>query len=130
LELAPTASVDADVSDDVQALLADLMMGDVAPDAYDVAVGRFTRFSELAAFTETLQGLPGIQSIVTRQFLRGIVSLRLQYTDQIPLSTRLSDMNQFKPVVRALGQNRLEMILFAGSRGLAGDAPAPAETAA
>ena len=92
-------------------------LGDVPPGAYGLVAGRFTRFSELAAFSETVQALPGIQGVTIQQFLRGMVSMRIQYDSPTPLLTRLQELRQFKPEVREVGPAQYEMLIFAESRG-------------
>ncbi|HLG72297.1 MAG TPA: GYD domain-containing protein [Chloroflexota bacterium] len=87
------------------------------PGSYELTVGRFTRFSELGAFTETLHSLPGVRSVTTKQFIRGMVSLHVSYDSPIPLATRLRDMRQFKPEVRETSPVHLEMLVFGEARG-------------
>jgi len=103
-------------------------IGEMPPGSYELVAGRFTRFSELAAFSETVQALPGIKSVTIQQFLRGMVSMRIQYDSPIALVNRLQELRQFKPEVRTIGPSQLEMLIFAESRGLipAEDAPSPA----
>jgi uncharacterized protein with GYD domain len=105
-------------------------IGEMPPGSYELVAGRFTRFSELGAFSETLQALPGVNSVTIQQFLRGMVSMRIQYDSPIPLLTRLQELRQFKPEVRAIGPAQFELLIFSESRGatppLPSERPGPA----
>jgi vacuolar-type H+-ATPase subunit H len=75
----------------------------------DLIVGPFARFSQLAAFTRGVRGLAGVISLDTREFLKGTVHLRLRYDDAIPLSVRLSELSEFRPVVLEASSGRVEL---------------------
>src|SRR5581483_432353 len=98
--------------------------GEIPPGSYALMAGRFTRFSELAGFSETVQALPGIQGVSIQQFQHGMVSMRIQYDSPIPFMTRLKELRQFKPEVREIGPAQYEMLIFAEARGVV-RAPAP-----
>jgi hypothetical protein len=86
------------------------------PGSIELTVGRFTRFSELGAFSETLSALSGVRSVVTQQFLKGMVTLRVNYDSPIELADRLRELRQLKPEVQETGPARLEMVVFAETR--------------
>ena len=71
--------------------------------------GPFGRFSQLATFTQQLRGLPGVNSLDTRQFLKGTVHLRLRYDDPIPLAVRLAELSEGAPTVVSATAGRIEL---------------------
>jgi len=103
--------------------------GEMPPGSYELVAGRFTHFSDLGAFSETLQALPGVRSMSTQQFVRGMVSLRVHYDNPIPLLTRLRELQQFRPDVREIGPSQIEMVIFAGPQAAPAPAAAPAVVA-
>jgi hypothetical protein len=81
----------------------------------EVVVGPFSRFSQLRAFTQALHGLPGIKSVATRQFYRGMAHFWVRYDSPIPLATRLGELSQFKPKVASSGSGQIDVQLDAES---------------
>ncbi len=86
------------------------------PDAYELLAGRFTRFSELRAFNDAFQRLPGMYRIETKQFVRGTILLLVHYNSPIPFEKRLAELRQFAPEVHYLGGSRYELVVHANTR--------------
>ncbi len=75
----------------------------------ELVAGPFDRFQMLAAFVKALRGLPGVQDVTTRQFVRGMVHLRVRYSDPISLTTRIAGMTEFAPEIVSSAHTRIEI---------------------
>lgn len=75
----------------------------------ELIAGPFDRFQQLAAFVRALRALSGVQDVTTRQFVRGMVHLRVRYADAIALTTRLEGMAEFQPEIVSSTPTRIEI---------------------
>jgi hypothetical protein len=75
----------------------------------ELVVGPFTRLQELAAFTRALREMQGVEDVSPRQFAKGLVHIRVHYTDTIPLSNRLAQLREFSPSVLSATRTRIEL---------------------
>jgi hypothetical protein len=75
----------------------------------ELSAGPFRRFSQLAAFTQALNSLPGVQSVATRQFYRGRVHFRIRYDGPVPFATAIGDLSAFHPAIVVDTPNRVEV---------------------
>jgi hypothetical protein len=75
----------------------------------ELVAGPFARFSQLAAFTQALNALPGVQSVATRQFYRGKVHFRVRYDGPIPLTVAIADLSAFHPQIVSDNPGRVEV---------------------
>jgi hypothetical protein len=96
----PPARIHPELGDDARASI---------DGGVDLIAGPFARFSELAAFTRAVRGLPGITSLDTREFLKGTVHLRLRYEDPIQLSVRVTELVEFRPSIIQATPSRVEL---------------------
>lgn len=81
------------------------------PGAVELVVGPFRRFSQLALFTQALGALPGMQSVATRQFIKGTVHFHVAYMDPLPLVNRLVQMPEFQCEVIGSSPTRVELLV-------------------
>jgi len=79
------------------------------PGSVELIAGPFGRFSQLAAFTQALNSLPGVQSVATRQFYRGRVHFRIRYDGPVPFATAIGDLSGFNPVIVVDTPSRVEV---------------------
>jgi hypothetical protein len=92
-------------AEDVPGLLTErAMIGGV-----ELLVGPFTKFTDLASLMSALRALPGVRSVATQRFVKGIAHLRLRYEDPVPLAARLKGLRAFGPRIVACGPARIEM---------------------
>lgn len=75
----------------------------------ELVVGPFTRLQHLAQFTRAIQEMPGIADVSARQFEQGMVHIRVHYSDDVPLVTRLAQLREFSPTVVASTKTRIEL---------------------
>lgn len=75
----------------------------------EIVVGPFSRLQHLAAFTRALNDMPGIADVSARQFEQGMVHIRVHYSDDVPLVTRLVQLREFSPTVVSSTKTRIEL---------------------
>lgn len=75
----------------------------------EVVAGPFARFQQLAAFVKALRALSGVQDVTTRQFVRGMVHLRVRHSQTISLADRLLELAEFQPTIVSSTQDRIEL---------------------
>jgi hypothetical protein len=75
----------------------------------EVVAGPFARFQQLAMFVKALRALPGVQDVTTRQFVRGMVHLRVRHSHATELADRLLALTDFSPEVVSSTQDRIEL---------------------
>jgi len=105
----PAASEEAGHGTDWSDALPSRVAEPVPLGSMELVVGPFGRFSQLAAFTQALNGLPGVQSVATRQFYRGKVHFRVRYDGPVPFAAAVGELRAFRPTIVADSPNRLEV---------------------
>jgi hypothetical protein len=75
----------------------------------EVVAGPFARFQQLATFVKALRALPGVQDVTTRQFVRGMVHLRVRHPHTTALADRLLELAEFSPEIVSSTQDRIEL---------------------
>jgi hypothetical protein len=75
----------------------------------EVVAGPFARFQQLAVFVKALRALPGVQDVATRQFVRGMVHLRVRHAHGTALADRLLELTDFAPSIVSSTQDRIEL---------------------
>lgn len=75
----------------------------------EIVAGPFDRFQHLAAFVKSLRGLRGVQDVTTRQFLRGMVHLRVRHSPGVDLPDALLTLTQFSPSIVSSTSSRIEL---------------------
>ncbi|MBI3980284.1 MAG: hypothetical protein HY331_19080 [Chloroflexi bacterium] len=94
---------------DLPALIGEAEPTGAIVGGIELVVGPFSRFSQLGDFLRALRALPGVESVMTRQFHRGILRLRVRYDNPIALATRLLDLSAFAPRIVSAGAARIEL---------------------
>ncbi len=75
----------------------------------EVVAGPFERFQELAAFTKALRELGVVQSVDVRQFVRGLVHLRVRHAVTTDLAAALLTLTDFSPLIASSTPTRIEL---------------------
>jgi len=75
----------------------------------DIVAGPFARFQQLAAFVKALRAVAGVQDVTTRQFVRGMVHLRVRHSYDVALADRLLELAEFRPSIVSNTQDRIEL---------------------
>jgi hypothetical protein len=75
----------------------------------EVIAGPFARFHQLAAFVKAVRALPGVQDVTTRQFVRGMVHLRVRHSHAVALDDRLGELTEFRTRVVSSTRDRIEL---------------------
>lgn len=75
----------------------------------DLVAGTFDRFQELAEFVKALRAIDGIQDVATRQFVRGIVHLRVRHSRASQLADLLPRLASFAFEVVSAAPDRVEI---------------------
>lgn len=75
----------------------------------ELIAGPFARFQQLAAFVKALRALPGVHDVTTRQFVRGMVHLRVRHAHSMALADRLLELSEFDPSIVSSAQDRIEL---------------------
>lgn len=75
----------------------------------EMVAGPFARFQQLAAFVKALRALPGVQDVTTRQFVRGMVHLRVRHSHAIALAGLLGGLTEFSPSIVSSTHDRIEL---------------------
>ncbi len=75
----------------------------------EVIAGPFARFQELAAFSKALRELPGVQTVTIRQFVRGLVDLRVRHSSTMDLAAGLLTLTDFSPSIASRTPSRIEL---------------------
>ncbi len=78
-------------------------------DVIEIVAGPFDRFQLLAGFVKALRALRGVREVTMRQFVRGMVTLRLRYSDPIALVTRLEGLTDFVAEIVSSSQKQIEV---------------------
>lgn len=75
----------------------------------EVIAGPFAHFKQLAEFVKALRALDGMHDVVTRQFVRGMVHLRVRHAHGSALTDRLLELSEFAPEIVSSTQDRVEL---------------------
>ncbi len=75
----------------------------------EVVAGPFARFQDLAVFVKAIRALPGVQDVVTRQFVRGTVHLRVRHSRSVDLAELLHGLTEFAPSIVSDEDDRIEL---------------------
>lgn len=75
----------------------------------EVIAGPFAHFQELAAFSKALRELPGVQTVTIRQFVRGLVDLRVRHSSTMDLAAGLLTLTDFSPSIASGTPSRIEL---------------------
>lgn len=75
----------------------------------EVIAGPFARFQQLAEFVKALRAMPGVQDVTTRQFVRGMVHLRVRHPHTVALAERVMDLADFRPTIVSSTYDRIEI---------------------
>lgn len=75
----------------------------------EVVAGPFTRFQDLAAFAKALRDIPGVQSVTTRQFVRGTVHVRVRHSQGVDLADALLALTDFRPSILSSAAGKIEI---------------------
>lgn len=80
----------------------------------EVVAGPFAHFKQLAEFVKAMRALDGIQDVVTRQFVRGMVHLRVRHSHGSSFADRLLELSEFAPEIVSSAQDRVELKVSIG----------------
>jgi hypothetical protein len=75
----------------------------------EVIAGPFAHFKQLAEFVKALRALEGVHDVVTRQFVRGMVHLRIRHSHGVAFADRLLELSEFAPEIVSSTQERVEL---------------------
>ncbi|MBI3965918.1 MAG: hypothetical protein HY329_09815, partial [Chloroflexi bacterium] len=81
--------------------------------AYELVVGPFAKFSSVNDFLRAVRKLNGVLDVRTRRFQRGMLQVRVEYENQVPLTRRLREVEAIPMTIKSASGNQIEVVVAA-----------------